>query len=181
MKKIIIILVIIAVAVVGTMYLIDSIKMKNGEEVVFGTWGKKYSAIVKTSPNENVIKVEKYSKTIGDTTIELDIPSDWSYKEMQITENDNYDYALKLYKNDEKHYVIIYFYKEKFGVCGAERTSKNITLNNGNEAVVGYYSGDETWKDIIMGTNKNIVAINQSLTQNDANEAIEIIKTVNIK
>ena len=40
MKKIIIILVIIAVATVGTMYLIDSIKMKNGEEVVFGTWGK---------------------------------------------------------------------------------------------------------------------------------------------
>ena len=100
---------------------------------------------------------------------------------MKVTENDNYDYALKLYKNDEEHYVMIYFYKEKFGVCGTERTSKNITLNNGNEAVVGYYSGDETWKDIIIGTNKNIVAINQSLTQNDANEAIEIIKTVNIK
>ena len=181
MKKIIIILVIIAVAVVGTMYLIDSIKMKNGEEVVFGTWGKKYSAVVKTSPNENVIKGEKYSKTIGDTTIELDIPGGWNYKEMKVTENDNYDYALKLYKNDEEHYVMIYFYKEKFGVCGTERTSKNITLNNGNEAVVGYYSGDETWKDIIIGTNKNIVAINQSLTQNDANEAIEIIKTVNIK
>ena len=118
MKKIIIILVIIAVAVVGTMYLIDSIKMKNGEEVVFGTWGKKYSAIVKTSPNENVIKVKKYSKTMGDTTIELDIPSDWSYKEIQVTESDNYDYALKLYKNDEEQYAMIYFYKEKFGVCG---------------------------------------------------------------
>ena len=40
MKKIIIVLVIIAVAAVGTIYLIDFIKMKNGEEVVFGTWGK---------------------------------------------------------------------------------------------------------------------------------------------
>ena len=49
MKKIIIVLVIIAVAAVGTIYLIDSIKMKNGEEVVFGTWGKKYSTVVKTS------------------------------------------------------------------------------------------------------------------------------------
>ena len=56
MKKIIIILVIIAVATVGTMYLIDSIKMKNGEEVVFGTWGKKYSTVVKKSQNENIIK-----------------------------------------------------------------------------------------------------------------------------
>ena len=68
MKKIIIILVIIAVAAVGTMYLIDSIKMKNGEEVVFGTWGKKYSTVVKTSQNENIIEEVKYSKTIGDTT-----------------------------------------------------------------------------------------------------------------
>ena len=61
MKKVIIILAVIVIAVVGTMYLIDSIKMKNGEEVVFGTWGKKYSAVVKTSQNENAIKEEKYN------------------------------------------------------------------------------------------------------------------------
>ena len=110
MKKIIIILVIIAVAAVGTMYLIDSIKMKNGEEVVFGTWGKKYSTLVKTSQNENIIEEVKYSKTIGDTTIELKIPNGWNYKEMQVAEDDNYDYALKLYKNDEEQYAMIYFY-----------------------------------------------------------------------
>lgn len=181
MKKTIIILAIIAVTVVGTMYLIDSNRMKNGEEVVFGTWGKKYSAIVKTNQDENVVKEEKYSKTIGDTTIELDIPSDWNYKEMQVAETDNYNYALKLYKNDEEKYAMIYFYKEKFGVCGTERTSKNITLNNGNEAIVGYYAGDEVWEDIIIGTNKNIVVINQNLQKNEADEAIEIIKTLNIK
>ena len=150
MKKIIIILVIIAVAAVGTMYLIDSIKMKNGEEVVFGTWGKKYSTVVKTSQNENIIKEVKYSKTIGDTTIELKIPNGWNYK-------------------------------EKFGVCGTERISKNITLNNGNEVVVGYHSGDEVWRDILIDTNKNIVVINPNLSKKEANEAIEIIKTVNIK
>lgn len=181
MKKIIIILVIIAVTVVGTMYLIDSNRMKNGEEVVFGTWGKKYSVIVKTNQDENVVKEEKYSKTIGDTTIELDIPSDWNYKEMQVAETDNYNYALKLYKNDEEKYAMIYFYKEKFGVCGTERTSKNITLNNGNEAIVGYYAGDEVWEDIIIGTNKNIVVINQNLQKNEADEVIEIIKILNIK
>lgn len=180
MKKIIIILAIIIVAVVGTMYLIDSIKMKNGEKVVFGTWGKKYLAIVKTNQNENVIKEERYSKTIENTTIELDIPSNWNYKEMQVTEKDNYDYALKLYKNDEEQYAMIYFYKEKFGVCGTERTSKNVILNNGNEVIVGYYAGDETWKDIIIGTNKNIVVINQNLSKNDADEALELIKNINI-
>lgn len=181
MKKTIIILATIAVIVVGTMYLIDSNRMKNGEEVVFGTWGKKYSVIVKTNQDENVVKEEKYSKTIGDTTIELDIPSDWNYKEMQVAETDNYNYALKLYKNDEEKYAMIYFYKEKFGVCGTERTSKNITLNNGNEAIVGYYAGDEVWEDIIIGTNKNIVVINQNLQKNEADEAIEIIKILNIK
>ena len=181
MKKIIIILVIIAVAAVGTMYLIDSIKMKNGEKVVFGTWGKKYSTVVKTSQNENIIKEVKYSKTIGDTTIELKIPNGWNYKEMQVAEDDNYDYALKLYKNNEEQYAMIYFYKEKFGVCGTERTSKNITLNNGNEAIVGYYAGDEVWEDIIIGTNKNIVVINQNLQKNEADEVIEIIKILNIK
>lgn len=181
MKKTIIILAIIAVTVVGTMYLIDSNRMKNGEEVVFGTWGKKYSVIVKTNQVENVVKEEKYSKTIGDTTIELDIPSDWNYKEMQVAETDNYNYALKLYKNDEEKYAMIYFYKEKFGVCGTERISKNITLNNGNEVVVGYHSGDEVWRDILIDTNKNIVVINPNLSKKEANEAIEIIKTVNIK
>ena len=180
MKKIIIILAIIIVAVVGTMYLIDSIKMKNGEKVVFGTWGKKYSAIVKTNQNENVIKEERYSKTIENTTIELDIPSEWNYKEMKVSENDNYNYALKLYKDDEEQYAMICFYKKKFGVCGTERTSKNITLNNGDEVVVGYHSSDETWKDIIIGTNKNIVVINQNLQKNTADEALELIKNINI-
>lgn len=56
MKKIIIILVIILIGIIGTMYLIDFNKMKNGEEVIFGTWGKKYSAIVKTNQNNNVAK-----------------------------------------------------------------------------------------------------------------------------
>ncbi|MBS5681321.1 MAG: hypothetical protein KHW52_01035 [Clostridium sp.] len=181
MKKIIIILVIIAVAAVGTMYLIDSIKMKNGEEVVFGTWGKKYSTVVKTSQNENIIEEVKYSKTIGDTTIELKIPNGWNYKKMQVAEDDNYDYALKLYKNDEEQYAMIYFYKEKFGVCGTERISKNINLNNGNEVVVGYHSGDGVWRDILIDPNKNIVVINPNLPKKEADEAIEIIKTVNIK
>ena len=181
MKKIIIVLVIIAVAAVGTIYLIDFIKMKNGEEVVFGTWGKKYSTVVKTSQNENIIKEVKYSKTIGDTTRELKIPNGLNYKEMQVAEDDNYDYALKLYKNNEEQYAMIYFYKEKFGVCGTERISKNINLNNGNEVVVGYYSGDGVWRDILIDSNKNIVVINPNLPKKEADEAIEIIKNVNIK
>lgn len=96
MKKTIIILVIILIGIVVTMYLIDFNKMKNGEEVIFGTWGKKYSAIVKTNQNDNATEenYQKYSKTVGDTTIELDIMNGWNYKEIQAAENDDYIYML---------------------------------------------------------------------------------------
>lgn len=47
--------------------------------------------------------------------------------------------------------------------------------------VVGYHEGDEDWEDIIIDSNKNIVAINPNLPKSEADEAIEIIKTVNIK
>ena len=88
MKKIIIILVIILIGIVVTMYLIDFNKMKNGEEVIFGTWGKKYSAIVKTNQNDNATEenYQKYSKTVGDTTIELDIMNSWNYKKIKTTQ-----------------------------------------------------------------------------------------------
>lgn len=184
MKKIIIILVIILIGIIGTMYLIDFNKMKNGEEVIFGTWGKKYSAIIKTNQNNNVAEenYQKYSKTVGDTTIELDILNGWNYKEIQAVENDDYIYALKLFKSNEEQCAILYFYKENFGVCGAERTSQNITLNNGKQAIVGYYGNSDEWIDISFAEmNHNIAVINHNLQKNDNDEIIKIIKTINIK
>jgi len=184
MKKIIIILVIILIGIVVTMYLIDFNKMKNGEEVIFGTWGKKYSAIVKTNQNDNATEenYQKYSKTVGDTTIELDIMNGWNYKEIQAAENDDYIYALKLFKSNEEQCAILYFYKENFGVCGSERTSQNITLNNGKQAVVGYYGNSDEWIDISFAEmNHNIAIINRNLQKNDNDEIIKIIKTINIE
>ena len=184
MKKTIIILVIILIGIVVTMYLIDFNKMKNGEEVIFGTWGKKYSAIVKTNQNDNATEenYQKYSKTVGDTTIELDIMNGWNYKEIQAAENDDYIYALKLFKSNEEQYAILYFYKENFGVCGSERTSQNITLNNGKQAVVGYYGNSDEWIDISFAEmNHNIAIINRNLQKNDNDEIIKIIKTINIE
>ncbi len=184
MKKTIIILVIILIGIVVTMYLIDFNKMKNGEEIIFGTWGKKYSAIVKTNQNDNATEenYQKYSKTVGDTTIELDILNGWNYKEIQAAENDDYIYALKLFKSNEEQCAILYFYKENFGVCGSERTSQNITLNNGKQAVVGYYENSDEWIDISFAEmNHNIAIINRNLQKNDNDEIIKIIKTINIE
>ena len=96
-------------------------------------------------------------------------------------ENDFYKYALKLYKNNENQYAMLYFYNNPFGVCGTGRTSKNIILNNGKEATVGYYDENENWADIsFYDTNKNIAVMNYGLIDEDADEAIQFIKTINI-
>lgn len=176
--KIVILVITVLAIVVGTMYLIDLNKMKNGEEVVFSTWGAKYAPVLKEQQNENY---QKYSKTINNVNLELNIPNEWKYKEESI-DNDTYEYALKLYKNSEEQYTMIYYYKNQFGVCGTGRTSKTITLNNGNEATIGYYDGNKNWSDIsFFSINKNIAVINYGLIDNDAKEVIEFIKTINIE
>lgn len=183
--KIVIGVIVILAIIVGTMYLIDLDRMKNGEEVVFSTWGTKYAPVRKEQQNENNNVVngnyQKYSKTINNVNLELNIPNEWKYKEETI-DNESYEYALKLYKNNEEQYAMIYYYKNQFGVCGTERTSKNITLNNGNEATIGYYDGNKNWSDIsFFKINKNIAVMNCGLVDNEAKEVIEFIKTINIK
>ena len=183
--KIIIIIVIIVAVIAGIMYFIDKDRMEKGEEVVFSTWGEKYAPIVETNQNEintNYENTEKYSKTIENLKIELTIPNEWNYEEMaKNEENDFYKYALKLYKNNSEQYAVLYLYNDQFGVCGTARTEEDITLNNGKEATIGYYDGSKIWSDIsFYNTNKSIAVINYNLTDSEAAEVIELIKTINI-
>ena len=183
--KIIIIIIAILIIIAGIVYLIDKDRMQRGEEVLFSTWGKKYAPIVETNQNEintNYENHEKYSKTIENLKIELTIPNDWNYEEMQKKEeNDFYKYALKLYKNNSEQYAVLYLYNNPFGVCGTARTVEDITLNNGKEATIGYYDGSKIWSDIsFYNTNKNIAVINYNLTESESQEVIEIIKTISI-
>lgn len=125
---------------------------------------------------------EKYSKIIDNVKLELNIPNEWKYEEVEKDEkNDFYKYALKIYKNNEEQYAMLYFYNNPFGVCGTGRTSENVILNNGKEATIGYYDGNKNWTDIsFYNINKNIVVMNYGLIDEDANEAIQFIKTINI-
>lgn len=125
---------------------------------------------------------QSYSKVIDNIMIELNIPSEWKYEEMQKNkENDFYKYALKIYKNSEEQYAMLYFYNNQFGVCGTGRTSKNITLNNGKDATIGYYDGNKNWSDISFhNINRNIAVLNHGLINFESDEAIEFIKTINI-
>ena len=137
---------------------------------------------ISSTPVETVDYQKNYYKEIDNIKLELNIPSEWNYEEIpQNEENDFYKYALKLYKNNENQYAMLYFYNNPFGVCGTGRTSKNIILNNGKEATVGYYDGNKNWADIsFYDINKNIAVINYGLIDENADEAIQFIKTINI-
>lgn len=125
---------------------------------------------------------ENYAKEIDNIKIELKIPTEWKYKEIpKDKDNDFYKYALKLYKNNEDQYAMLYFYNNPFGVCGTGRTSEKVTLNNGEEAIIGYYDGNKNWSDIsFYNINKSIAVINNGLINDEANEVIEFIKTINV-
>lgn len=126
---------------------------------------------------------KNYSKTIDNINIEVSIPNDWNYEEIpQNEENNSYKFALKLYKNEESKNAVLYFYNSPFGVCGTGRTTEKIYLNNGTEAVVGYYDNSENWSDVsFYKLNHNIALINCGLEGTEAQEVLEFIKTINIK
>lgn len=136
----------------------------------------------KTNEGKSNKNYQEYSKVIDGIKIELNIPNDWKYKEIpKDKDNDFYKYALKLYKDNENQYAILYFYNNQFGVCGTGRRSEKVTLNNGEEAIIGYYDGGKDWCDIsFYNMNKNIAVINYGLINDDADELIEFIKTINI-
>ena len=180
-KKIIIGILIILIIVIGIIFAYKVIENSVTNRADFNfTVENISSSPVETVDNQKDGK--KYYKEIDNIKLELNIPNSWDYEEtIQNEENDFYKYALKLYKNNENQYAMLYFYNNPFGVCGTGRTSKNIILNNGKEATVGYYDENENWADIsFYDTNKNIAVMNYGLIDEDADEAIQFIKTINI-
>ena len=180
-KKIIIGILIILIIVIGIIFAYKVIENSVTNRADFNfTVENISSSPVETVDNQKDGK--KYYKEIDNIKLELNIPNSWDYEEtIQNEENDFYKYALKLYKNNENQYAMLYFYNDPFGVCGTGRTSKNIILNNGKEATVGYYGENKNWADIsFYDTNKNIAVMNYGLIDEDADEAIQFIKTINI-
>jgi len=180
-KKIVIsvsvIILILAISIISIYKLIEN-DVTNRENLKVGIQDKKPGPVDTVNNNKNS---QSYSKVIEHIKIELSIPKDWNYEELaKDEENDTYKYALKLYKENNNQYAVIYFYNNQFGVCGTGRTSENIILNNGKEAAIGYCDGNSNWSDISFYDNKNIAVINHNLTNKDAKEAIEFIKTINL-
>ena len=178
--KLVIIIAVTLLILIGIMYLIDWNRMKKGEEVVFGTWREKYAPVKNINENEEKDSI-KYSKYIDGIKLELDIPNEWKYEELQKNEeNDFFKYALKLYKNNNEQYAMLYFYNNKFGVCGTGRRTEKLILNNNQEASIGYYDNSKVLQDISFNINENIALVNNELNYDDTEELLEIIKTINI-
>lgn len=170
---------------------IDFHTLAGFDDIKIGTWLMDYNdfeqEMKEYEMKEYEMKIDTnnkkhYSKTIDETLIELDIPNTWNYEEMpKDEENDFYKYALKIYKDNDEQYAMLYVYNTMFGVCGTGRTSKNVILNNGKEATIGYYDGNNNWSDIsFYKIDEYIAVINYGLVDSNAEEIIKIIKTINI-
>lgn len=131
----------------------------------------------------NVVVGNNFEKIIDNISIQLIVPINWKYEEFsQNTENDFYKYALKIYEDDENRYAVLYYFRQPFAVCGTGRTSKEIILNNGNKAIVGYYDDNNMWQDIsFFESNEHIAILNDKLNQEESEEFLDFIKTINIE
>lgn len=131
---------------------------------------------------DEIVKSEEYRKQVENTIIIFDLPKEWNFEEIDNPENQNAKFELKLYKDSKEKTASLYYYNEMFGVCGTGLVSKKITLNNSNEASVGFYDGNQIWNFIAFGNlNRNIAVLNNGLDENDANELLGIIKTIRIE
>lgn len=137
---------------------------------------------IEKEENEEENKGKNYSTIIDDLKLELTIPKDWKYEELNVKKEDSYNFALQLSKSDSKRNTILYFFKENFTVCGTGRTEEEIILNNNDKAIIGYYGRDISWSDIsFYDINPKIAIINNELSDNEAKEVLEFVKTLKIE
>lgn len=164
---------------------IDFNTLAGFDDVKIGCWLMKYedfgSEMKKYEIKIREDNKKSYSKTVDGITIELNIPNEWNYEEIKESKEDNFKFALNLYKSSKEKNATLYFYSNMFGVCGTGLTSEKITLDNGKEANVGYYDGNEDWNFIsFYELNRNVVFINNGLDSSEAKEVLDFAKTVNI-
>ena len=176
MKNKIIITLCVTIILVGIIF-VTSYKDK---EIIQANVEQKYDKNNVESTSVNMSK--GYERKVDNITIMLDIPDDWKYEELSKNEeNDFYKFALKIYKNNSQKYAVLYYYNRFFGVCGTGRSVKQIELDNGYNANIGYYWSNEIWEDISSyELNKNIAIINYGLEKDEADELVNIIKTLDV-
>lgn len=185
MKKAITVLLsimLIMIIILGVLFVIDKNRMENNLPVVFSTWGYDYAPPVN---HENI--TEEIPNISGEdlpVTIHLKENEDllinlldgWTYESLN-EEPERYEYVIAFYSPSGENKMSLCAYKDMFGVCGTGLEIKDITLDIGNTASVGYYDGSERWSFINFGD--NVVMHSESyLKPEDVKETLSMIKTM---
>lgn len=195
MKKTIIITIIIIALGITSAYLTDIYRMSNNMDVIFGTWGHKYAPPTKSgdiskvgtleeTESGEIIEQKEINIDINNHTLSFFLPINWNYETLNKEENGS-ESGIKFYtSNPDKYAKILVYGENKIGVCGTDLTEKEIELNNGQKATIGYY-GTDTWEFIYLNLRESedydIWVINQNLEDTDALQVINIAKTINLK
>lgn len=165
-------------------YLVDMNCMKNNKPVVFSTWWYQYvppveiDEIKKDFEDKKVIEEKQAVYNKDGDYLNLTIPNDWEYESITEFTNDMYRGGLKIYPKNSEECINIYC-ANWFGVCGTGLKVEKINLNNGIEVEVGYYNNNEKWEYAYFEDGEaKIVAWNSGLKVEDANTALEILKTI---
>lgn len=193
MKKIAIILVVTAI-VIASAYLIDMNRMKNDKEVVFSTWGHKYTTSVKSGDktstptlegNKNIVSKQETTEVEfkkDNYTLSIALPTDWNYELLEADGNAS-EGGIKIYTSDANKYARICLYGErKMGVCGTDLTEKEAITNDGASITVGYYGDSKDWTFVCTEPKYNYVvwAFNERLEEDESEKALEIVKTMKL-
>lgn len=195
MKKTIIVTIIIIALGITSAYLTDIYRMSNNMDVIFGTWGHKYAPPSKSgdiskigtleeTESGELIEQKEINIEINDHILSFSLPVDWNYETLEREEN-GYDGGVKIYNSDSNKYARILLYGENpMGVCGTGLTEKEMQLNNGQTATVGYY-GTNNWEFIYINLKQtegyDIWVMNQSLSDADTTKVLGITKTINLR
>ncbi|MBR4110133.1 MAG: hypothetical protein IKK43_00345 [Clostridia bacterium] len=187
MKKSILITIAIIAAIVLSIfgaYLIDMNCMENNKPVVFSTWGYDYAPpvgideIINVSKEEMIINEKQAIYDVNNDYLNLTIPDDWEFEIITDFTNSMYRCGLKIYPKNSETYMNVYC-ANRFGVCGTGLKVEKINLDNGIEVEVGYYNDNENWEYAYFEDGESkIAAWNSGLVGENANAALEILKTV---
>ncbi len=138
----------------------------------------------KEEDKQEINEGNKYSIVVNNTLIELTIPRDWKYEEVELKKDSSLIFSLKLFKEEDKRNVVLNYSKTDFMYCGTARINEELILNSGIKAEVGYYGGEEekSFSDISFDdVNPKIAIIDNGLNEEEVKELLEFVKTLKIE